>query len=105
MFDFTAENEWFGTFVIPLLIFVLRIGDVSLGTIRIIFVARGNKVIAPLLGFFEVFIRVMMEIFGMLAFPKSTPQSSLDSPDPPHQNSPIPYCPHPLPHKFLHFHP
>ena len=43
----------------PLLIFLLRIADVSIGTIRIIFVARGNRIIAPLLGFFEVFIWVL----------------------------------------------
>ncbi len=59
MFEFFSENEWFGTYGIPLLIFFLRIADVSIGTIRIIFVARGNKIIAPLLGFFEVFIWVL----------------------------------------------
>jgi uncharacterized protein YebE (UPF0316 family) len=30
--------------------------DVSLGTLRIIFVSRGKKSVAPFLGFFEVFI-------------------------------------------------
>ena len=59
MFEFLSENGWFGSYGIALLIFFLRIGDVSLGTIRIIFVARGNKFIAPLLGFFEVFIWVI----------------------------------------------
>ena len=59
MFEFLRENEWFGTLGIPLLIFFMRIADVSIGTIRIIFVARGNKIIAPLLGFFEVFIWVL----------------------------------------------
>ncbi len=59
MFNFFAENPWFGTFGVPLLIFLLRIADVSIGTIRIIFVARGNRIIAPLLGFFEVFIWVL----------------------------------------------
>lgn len=59
MVEFLGEKEWFGTFAIPVLIFVLRIADVSIGTIRIIFVARGNRIIAPLLGFFEVFIWVL----------------------------------------------
>ncbi len=59
MFEFFSENEWFGTYGIPVLIFFLRIADVSIGTIRIIFVSRGNKIIAPLLGFFEVFIWVL----------------------------------------------
>jgi len=42
--------------VLPLLIFFARIGDVTLSTIRIIFVMNGNRVIAPLLGFFEALI-------------------------------------------------
>ncbi len=42
--------------IMPLLIFLARIGDVSLGTIRIIFISRGNKIIAPILGFFEISI-------------------------------------------------
>lgn len=45
------------TFVIvPLLIFIARVIDVSLGTIRVIFIGRGNKFVAPLLGFFEILI-------------------------------------------------
>jgi uncharacterized protein YebE (UPF0316 family) len=39
-----------------LLIFFARIFDVSLGTIRIILIARGYRYIAPILGFFEVLI-------------------------------------------------
>lgn len=45
---------------LPLLIFVARIVDVSLGTLRIIFVARGWRKIAPLLGFVEVFIWIVV---------------------------------------------
>lgn len=37
-------------------IFFARIMDVSLGTMRIILVSRGNRFLAPLIGFFEVFI-------------------------------------------------
>jgi uncharacterized protein YebE (UPF0316 family) len=48
--------EIFKWVVIPLLIVCARIGDVSLGTIRIIAIGRGYKFIAPLLGFFEVLI-------------------------------------------------
>lgn len=59
MFEFLTDNEWFGTIAIPILIFILRIADVSIGTIRIIFVARGNRLVAPMLGFFEVFIWVL----------------------------------------------
>jgi len=42
--------------VLPLLIFTARIFDVTLGTIRIVFVSRGKKFLAPLFGFFEVLI-------------------------------------------------
>lgn len=41
---------------LPLLIFLARIVDVSIGTIRIIVVARGMKLLASILGFLEVFI-------------------------------------------------
>jgi uncharacterized protein YebE (UPF0316 family) len=39
---------------LPLLIFLAEMCVVTLGTIRIIFIARGMKLLAPLLGFFEV---------------------------------------------------
>ena len=42
--------------VLPFLIFIARILDVTIGTIRIVMVAKGEKIIAPLLGFFEVLI-------------------------------------------------
>lgn len=42
--------------VIPALIFLARILDVSIGTLRIVFIAQGAKSIAPLLGFVEVLI-------------------------------------------------
>lgn len=42
--------------MLPVLIFLGRIMDVSLGTIRIIFIARNLRYIAPFIGFFEVMI-------------------------------------------------
>ena len=48
--------EIFTWVIMPLLIIFARICDVSLGTIRIISIARGYKFIAPLLGFFEILI-------------------------------------------------
>lgn len=42
--------------IIPVLIFLARVGDVSLGTIRIIFVSKGYRVFAPFLAFFEIII-------------------------------------------------
>jgi len=41
---------------LPILIFLARICDVSIGTVRIITVIRGHKLIAALLGFAEVTI-------------------------------------------------
>jgi len=50
-------NSWVYTWiVIPLLIFVARVIDVSLGTVRVIFVSRGLKYLAPVVGFFEILI-------------------------------------------------
>ena len=42
--------------VVPLLIFLARIVDVSLQTIRIVSISRGVRWLAPLVGFFEVLI-------------------------------------------------
>jgi uncharacterized protein YebE (UPF0316 family) len=50
------ETEIYKLIIIPALIFIARVLDVSLGTLRIIFMTRGYKVIAPVLGFFEVLI-------------------------------------------------
>jgi uncharacterized protein YebE (UPF0316 family) len=41
---------------LPLLVFVAELSVVTLGTMRIIFISRGMKWLAPLLGFFEVCI-------------------------------------------------
>lgn len=51
-----ANSDIFSWVVLPLLIFSSRIIDVTIGTIRIIFVSRGKKNLAPLLGFFEVLV-------------------------------------------------
>ena len=54
------ENfDFWGFIVLPLLIFLARICDVTIGTIRIIFVSKGQKTLAPLLGFFEVLIWII----------------------------------------------
>ncbi len=53
------QSGWFNYLILPFLIFLARICDVSIGTLRIIFVAKGNKLIAPFLGFFEVLIWIL----------------------------------------------
>lgn len=50
------QSEWFVLYGIPVLIALARITDVSIGTLRIIFVAKGLRYLAPILGFFEVSI-------------------------------------------------
>jgi uncharacterized protein YebE (UPF0316 family) len=49
------DGPLFAWVVLPLLIFVGRVLDVSLGTVRIVFLARGLR-LAALIGFFEVLI-------------------------------------------------
>lgn len=49
----------FNYLVLPLLIFFARIADVSINTIRIIYVLGGRRMTATLLGFFESFIWLM----------------------------------------------
>ena len=49
----------FSYLLLPLLIFFARIGDVSINTIRIIYVLGGRRWTATLLGFFESFIWLM----------------------------------------------
>ena len=45
--------------ILPILIFLARICDVTIGTVRIVMVAKGQKFWAPVLGFFEVFIWII----------------------------------------------
>jgi uncharacterized protein YebE (UPF0316 family) len=60
MSDFLLLNsEFFTWFLLPVLIFIARVADVSLGTVRVIFIARGLKYFAPLVGFFEIIIWLM----------------------------------------------
>ncbi len=56
--DFLATHypTLWSVVVIPLLICMARVMDVSIGTLRIVFLSRGMKVLAPILGFFEVIV-------------------------------------------------
>lgn len=56
MFDFLDQYP----FLLPFLIFFGRIFDVTLGTLRIIFVSKGERYKAPIIGFFEVFIWIVI---------------------------------------------
>jgi uncharacterized protein YebE (UPF0316 family) len=56
-FSSLSSDPWIFTWVIlPVLIFFARIMDQTIGTMRLIFLSKGMKYIAPFLGFFEVII-------------------------------------------------
>ena len=64
--DALTQSWWYMWSLLPLMIFFARVLDVSLGTMRIVFVSRGLKYLAPLVGFIEVIIwllaiRVIMQ--------------------------------------------
>lgn len=52
--------DWYSLVILPILVFVARFVDVTLGTMRIIFTSRGRRNLAPVLGFIEVFIWIAM---------------------------------------------
>lgn len=54
------DSTLFSYVILPLLIFLARIADVSIGTMRIILLSKGKKYIAPILGFFEVLIWIVV---------------------------------------------
>ena len=68
------ETDIFSYLVLPLMIFLARIADVSLGTIRIIFVSKGMRKVAPLIGFFEILIwllaisRIFQDLDNWIAY-------------------------------------
>lgn len=57
--DPLLNSGLFTWFILPLLICVSRICDVTIGTVRIISVSRGKKLLAASLGFFEAFLWVV----------------------------------------------
>jgi uncharacterized protein YebE (UPF0316 family) len=48
--------EIFAYVILPIMIFCARICDVTMGTIRVIFISKGIRLLAPIIGFFEVII-------------------------------------------------
>lgn len=51
-----TDSTLFSWVILPILIFLARISDQTIGTIRLIFLGKGYKHLAPFLGFFEVII-------------------------------------------------
>ncbi len=53
---FIFSPELYSWVILPLLIFLARIGDVSMETIRVIYISKGIKYLAPIIAFFEIII-------------------------------------------------
>jgi len=68
---FLDDSALFNWVILPLLIYLARLADVSLGTMSIITLSRGLRRIAPVLGFFEVLIWLvtLRQIFNDLGNP------------------------------------
>ena len=54
-----SHSPYFDFLLLPLLIFCLRICDMTLDTLRIIFMTKGLKRLAPIIGFFEILIWII----------------------------------------------
>ncbi len=59
LFDLLSDFDWYVWVGLPLLIFLARVFDVTLGTLRIIFTSRGLRNLAPVLGFIETFVWIV----------------------------------------------
>jgi len=55
-----SQSHLFAWVILPILIFLSRIADVSIGTVRVILVSRRLKYLAPFAGFFEVLIWILV---------------------------------------------
>jgi len=56
----SSHSHLFAWVILPILIFLSRIADVSIGTVRVILVSRRLKYLAPFAGFFEVLIWIIV---------------------------------------------
>jgi uncharacterized protein YebE (UPF0316 family) len=58
-----VNPELYALIILPLLIFLARVADVSMETIRVIYISRGIKYLAPIIAFFEIIIWLLaMEV-------------------------------------------
>lgn len=68
------SNDIFVYFIIPILILLARVIDVTLGTIRIILANKGIKLTSAIIGFFEVLVwltaitTIMQNLTNVVAF-------------------------------------
>jgi len=66
-----SNPEIYSLVLLPIFIFFARIADVSIGTLRIMFISKGLKYLAPFVGFFEILIWLIAigQIFQNLTNP------------------------------------
>ena len=57
---FEGSGDLYNWVILPLLIFLARIIDQTIGTLRLVFLSKGYKGIAPVLGFFESLIWILV---------------------------------------------
>jgi uncharacterized protein YebE (UPF0316 family) len=62
------SSDFFTWVIVPLLIILARIADQTIGTLRLVYLSKGYKVLAPVMGFFEVLIWIVAvsQIFQQL---------------------------------------
>lgn len=71
---FESASPMFTWVILPIFIFLARISDQTIGTLRLIFLSKGQKFLAPFLGFFEVIIwlltvgQIMQHLDNVLAY-------------------------------------
>ena len=58
--SFFGSFDYYSWILLPLIIFFSRVCDVSLGTLRHVFISKGFRQIVPVLGFFEVLIWIIV---------------------------------------------
>ncbi len=63
-----TSSDFFTWVILPLLIFLARVSDQTIGTLRLIFIAKGFRKFAPLIGFFEslIWLLAIREILNHL---------------------------------------
>jgi len=60
LYSIFGNFDYYSWITLPLIIFFSRVCDVSLGTLRHVFIAKGFRTIVPVLGFFEVLIWIIV---------------------------------------------
>ncbi len=74
MLDFLRGEEFITLVAVPLLILIARVIDVTMGTVRLIFVSKGEKLLSAAIGFFEVLVwllaitRIMDNLTNVYAY-------------------------------------